>query len=695
MTKHRLDPLLKPGSIALLGASDRPDSPGQVLARQVIDSDFPGEVYPVNPGYQKIHGHQSYPDLTALPTTVDHVIIALGNERLEAALTDTIAHGARAATIYSSAVLENDTEPRLKSRLQDMATESDLAVCGVNNMGFYNLEIDLFAGIFPRVKHIQRGGICYIAQSGSAFTTLCHNGCRLGFNMAVSSGTEFSVSTASYMDWALAQDSTQVIALFLETVRSPQAFVEVLEKAQQRKIPIVVLKIGKTPMSMKMALSHTGAITGDAAAFEALFRRYNVIAVDDFDEMAAILMLLQSGRTPTNGHFAAAFESGGFRELITDIADEIGIAFATIEESTAQALLPNLDPGLKAENPLDAWGSHENFETRFAACMQLLMDDPNVAGGAFLTNFRDGYYISEAIFNAVEAASRSNTKPIAMITCYSDLANNDMCQRAHDIGIPLIDGAREGLLAFRHLFNYHQNGHFDSQPSSKILAVDKIEKWRAKLQDCGTPTVGEFEALQLLSDFSIATTAGLQVDNEPDLIDATNSLDYPLVLKTSEPGVDHKSDVGGVVVGIRDEAELVEYYRDLSTRLGPQVLVSQMLTDGVEIALGTVNDPQFGPIVMVAAGGVLVELLADRAVALCPVGPIETEAMLASLKSDKVLRGLRGKPAVDRAALIDAIVTLSHIAFAMRQEIAEIDINPVIVRSDGVTAVDALIVRRN
>ena len=695
MTKHRLDPLLKPDSIALLGASDRPDSPGQVLARQVIDSDFPGEVYPVNPGYQSVHGRKCYPDLAALPTTVDHVIIALGNERLEAALADTIAHGARAATIYSSAVLESETEPRLKTRLQRMVVEADLAVCGVNNMGFYNLELDLFAGIFPRVKHIQTGGISYIAQSGSAFATLCHNGCRLGFNLAVSSGTELSVSIAGYMDWALAQDSTRVIALFLETVRSPRAFVEVLDKAQQRNIPVVVLKIGKTPMAMKMALSHTGAIAGDAAAFEALFRRYNVIAVDDFDEMAAVLMLLQSGRNPTEGQFAAAFESGGFRELITDMVDDLGLEFATIEESTAEALLPNLDPGLKAENPLDAWGSHDNFEVRFKACMQLLMDDPNVAGGAFLTNFRDGYYISEAIFDAVEAASKSSPKPIAMITCYSDLANQEMCQRAYDAGIPLIDGAREGLLAFKHLFAYHQNKNQNLQTDAEPLPADKTEKWLARLGAADARTVGEFDALQLLSDFGIATATGSQVENEADLIAAAASLDYPLVLKTSEPGIDHKSDVGGVVVGIPDEAELIESYRDMSSRLGPRVLVSPMIEGGVEIALGTVNDAQFGPIIMVAAGGVLVELLADRAVGLCPVGRAEVEVMLTSLKSNKLLSGLRGKPAVDREALIDAIVTLSQIALEFREEIDEIDINPMIALGDSVTAVDALIVRRN
>ena len=174
MPEHPLDPLLNPGSIALVGASDRPDSPGQVLARMVIESDYAGEVYPVNPGYPEILGQTCYPYLESLPVSVEHVIIALGNQHLESALQAAIDHGARAVTIYSSGVLEQDSEPRLMQRLFTMARDAGVMVCGVNGMGFYNVRQDLYAGIFPRAAEIIKGRISYIAQSGSAFTTLCH-----------------------------------------------------------------------------------------------------------------------------------------------------------------------------------------------------------------------------------------------------------------------------------------------------------------------------------------------------------------------------------------------------------------------------------------------------------------------------------------------------------------------------------------
>jgi acyl-CoA synthetase (NDP forming) len=373
MAEHRLDPLLQPASIALLGASERTDSPGMVLAEMVINSRYPGSVYPVNPGYSQILGRPCYVDLATLPETVDHVIIALGNAHLESALSAAIEHGAKAATIYSSAVLEQDTDPPLKQRLKDMAQLAGIQICGINGMGFYNLEQQLYAGIFPRAEHIIRGGISYIAQSGSAFTTLCHNSRRLGFNLCVSAGDEMTTSVADYMDWCLEREDTRVIGLFLETVRDPQGFVAALEKANARDIPIVILKIGKSTLGAAMAITHTGAIAGNHAVFQALLRRYGVIEVDDFDEMAAILMLLQCGREAASGGFAAAFESGGFRELVTDTAVELGIDFAELDSPTVSALEQHLDPGLKAENPLDVWGSHNRFEVRFEACLMALM----------------------------------------------------------------------------------------------------------------------------------------------------------------------------------------------------------------------------------------------------------------------------------------------------------------------------------
>ncbi len=700
MSNHPLDPLLRPSRIALLGASNRIGSPGHTLATQVIQSDFTGEVYPVNPGYSEVLGLACFANLEELPVKVEQVVIALANEHLEAALDAVIAHGAKAATIYSSAVLnedqlDEDPSPTLQQRLKRRASEAGIVICGANGMGFYNLSNSLFTGIFPAAEEIETGGISYIAQSGSAFTTLTQSGYQLGFNLCVSCGNEITTTVADYMDWSLQQPETKVIALFLETVRDPQGFVGALQEARFKDIPVVALKVGKSPMAKAMALSHTGAIAGDNAAFEALFKRFNVIEVDDFDEMAAVLMLLQSERVSSNGQFAAMFESGGFRELISDLATELGLTFAPLSASTSEALIPHLDPGLKPENPLDAWGSPNQFEARFQQCLLLLMQDENVAGGAFIANFRDGYYLSEAIFRAVAAVSQQTQKPLALINCYSDLSNRDLCRRCYHAGIPMINSARQGLLAFKRIFHYHQN-------KTRKIEVDMghnfeksvIKHWRDYLNQYPLDALSEHDALRLVRAFSIPVCENLLVNNETDLLTAANQIGFPLAIKTAESGINHKTDIAGVFINVKNEAELNHRFQELRDRIGPSVLISQMVENGIEIALGVVNDPQFGPMIMVAAGGELIETLNDRAISLSPVNIEEAKIMLTSLKIYPLLFGVRGKPAANVDSLAEIIVKLSQLSLELRDQISEIDINPVIVNSRESMAVDALVLRR-
>jgi len=690
--KHLLDPLLKPTSIALVGASNKLGTPGFILADMVINSSFVGTVFPVNPSVDQVIGHKCYFDIESLPKVVDHIVLALGNQHLEAALKSAIAHGAKAVTIYSSGILATDTNPSLLERLTQLAIEAKIAICGCNGMGFYNVHDDLYIGIFAKTLSIQKGGISYIAQSGSAFTTLCHNGSRLGFNLCVSSGNEITTSIADYMDWSLEQPETRVIGLFLEAVRDPQSFVDALQKALDKNIPVVILKIGKSPLSAKMALTHTGAIAGSQAAFEALCRRYGVISVDDFDEMAATLMLLQNSPAITSGKIATIQESGGFRELIADLAYELKIEFAEIEDSTKKQIQIHLDPGLKAENPLDAWGSHDNFENRFLTCINLLMADRNVAGGVFFSNFRDDYFLSEAIYRAMQAASKKTNKPLALGNCYSDLKHDKICRLGYEHGIPVIDGAKETLLAFKHLFAYQQF------KSNKKRGVDKnfiepniIKYWHERLKQHTSKILSEIDGLDLLSAFDITTPKKAVVKGSSGLLEAEDLIGFPLVLKTAEPGILHKSDVGGVIVNIQNKDKLLQHYTDLEQRLGPMALLTKMIGEGVEIGLGIINDPQFGPILIVAAGGILIELLSERAVALCPINSEDADELLCTLRINALINGVRGQVASDRQSLINTMVKLSHLAYELKDVIAEIDVNPVIVNPMGAVAVDALI----
>ncbi|MFT5111060.1 MAG: acyl-CoA synthetase (NDP forming) [Parasphingorhabdus sp.] len=690
---HPLDALLKPATIALVGASNRKDSPGNILANLVLSSDFSGKAWPVNPGYESINQQQCYPNLFALPETAEHVVLAVGNERLEQALAEAIVHGAKAATIYSSCILENDTQPPLKERLSCMAREAGMALCGGNGMGFYNISEQLYVGMYPMPWAMGKGGISYIAQSGSAFTALAHNVLRLQFNLCVSSGSEMVTTIADYMDWSLAQEETQVIGLFLETVRDPAGFIRALCKARHKEIPIVVLKVGKSPLAAEMTQTHTGAIAGNHAAYEALFKKYGVIEVGDFGELIATLQLFQSSRRAGDGQLATIQESGGLMEYATDIAHKVGVPFASIEDSTRQELIKHLEPGLKPDNPLDAWGSNTDFENRFHALLLSLMRDPNVAVGMFVCNFRDDYYLTEAFFRVVVKVSLEIDKPLIMTNCQGDLAHQSLCLRTRDAGIPFIDGAQEAMLAVKHIFAYRDSCK-RTIDNSFALSTDLniIGKWKRRLALSKNTSLSEFEAMQLLEDFRIAIPKTASVGNEFSLLEAAKKIGYPVVLKTAQPGISHKSDQAGVVVNIETEEELIIGYRKLSSSLGQAALVSQMIEAGTEIGLGMVNDPQFGPVIMLAAGGVLIEILQDRAVALAPLSRSEANEMLCSLKSDQLLRGFRGKPAGDREGLIDLIVAFAQMCYELRGHIGELDINPVLVNQHQAIAVDALVV---
>jgi acyl-CoA synthetase (NDP forming) len=330
--------------------------------------------------------------------------------------------------------------------------------------------------------------------------------------------------------------------------------------------------------------------------------------------------------------------------------------------------------------------------------MSAMMKDPAVATGMFFTNFRDGYYLSEAFVRIMERVSRETDKPLAMVNCYSDVSHAGLCEKSAQAGIPFLDGARESLVAMKHLLQFRDSCQAkpDQLPGQNQgqaqLDQTAVGRWKDRLDKLQGHTLSEMEAMQMLANFDIAVPAHGLATSEQQALEVTNRIGFPVVIKTAEPGIGHKSDCHGVIVNIQNEEELGTHYRDLLHRLGPAVLISEQVSSGTEIGLGMVNDPQFGPLVMVSAGGVYIELLEDRAVALAPVSRSEADEMISSLKINALIAGARGRPAQNREALIDILVRFSHMALALRAQISEIDVNPVIVNTQGATAVDALVV---
>jgi acyl-CoA synthetase (NDP forming) len=689
-TRHRLDPLLRPASIALLGASPKPGSYGRGIIDACVNAGFAGELFLVNPNYPEIEGRRCYPRLSALPAAPEHCVLGVANARIEAALREAVAVGAKAVTIFGSGQLDDGIDPPLLERLRAMAREAGILICGGNGSGFYNRA--------DRVRCQMGGGpaepvgpVTFIAQSGSISAAVGANDGRLQFNLSVSSGQEITTDVSDYMDFALGMESTRAIGLFIETVRNPKGFVEALRRAAAADIPVVVNKVGKSEASQRFAISHSGALAGNDAVYDAVFERHGVLRVDDPDEFVATLQLLSTGRRAAGGNGVVAItDSGGERELLADVATEEAVPFAAITEETRAKLAQRLEYGLDAENPLDAWGTGHGFEAIFEGSMSDLMADPNASLGIWVADLRDGSPYHEAYAAAATRVAQSTEKPLAFATCYAKGTNAVLANRLRQAGVPVLEGMRPALVASRHALDYcraRSRAEIDPPPAPSPAV---IARWKAR---CAAGTsFEEWEGLALLAEFGLPVVPHRIAEDREAALEAAAGLGFPVAMKTAAAGIHHKSEVKGVHLALTDPAAAAAAYADLAARLGPRVLVSKMASPGVEIVFGAINDPQFGPVAMIGAGGIFVEVLRDTRFALPPLDRAVARSLIDKLAVRPILGGVRGRPALDVDGLAEAFARFSVMIATLGQSLAEVDVNPVILGSDGVAAVDALVV---
>ena len=688
--EHRLTPLLAPRSMAFVGASTRPHSVGNQMIKEANSYGFKGPIYPVNPKYETVEGLTCYPSLADLPGPVDHVVIAVANPRVEAQLAAAAEIGARAATVFASGYYEGDTEPPLTERIRDIAKDAGMQMCGGNCIGFYNFEAGACASSYSAGGHGEPGHITLVTHSGTLLWPLVEAEHRLSYNLAVSSGQELVTTAADYLDYALDRPSTRLVAMFLETVRDPEGFIAGLEKARARDVPVVVLKVGRTAESAALAVSHSGAIAGDDAAYQAVFDRYGVARVDDVQEMAATMMLMSHERRPAKGGIAAMLDSGGIREMLIDLAAIEGVPIADIAAGTRDRLASKLHYGLEPINPLDAWGTDEGSDAVFGECFQALVDDDDTALAVLVTDRNRDGSVWGSYTDICERAAAHSTKPVILITNHKGSAVDPGEVTLARRGLPILDGLAPALSAIRHAFAYRGGrARADSAPPAPPEA-DLVDRWRARLGD-GEP-LDEADALALIGDFGVPVVPAAVADDAEAAVAAAEALGYPVALKTAMPGLAHKSDTGGVALGLADSDAVRAAHADIAARLGSRVVIQPMAAKGVEMVLGMVRDAQFGPLVMVGAGGILVETLKDTRFALPPFGVDYARRLIDGLKVRPLLDGLRGAPAADVDALAEALARFSVLAVTLGEVIAEIDVNPFIAGPAGPIAVDALVV---
>ena len=687
---HRLDALLRPQSVAVLGASATTDSLGDWSLRNLLKGGFTGNAYPVNPRYETLQGLRCYAALADLPEVPDLVIFAVADRRLEAALDEAIAFGVRAAVIQSTLYMDDDAAPRLRERVKAKIDAAGMPVCGANGMGFYNVRDRVWACGFDSGEHEAPGNASLISHSGSGMCGIIDCERRLRINVAVSTGNELSVTMDEYLDFVLDLPETKVVGLFIETARDPDGMQAALAKAARKKIPIVALKVGRTEEAARLTVSHSGAMAGDDATYEALFDRYGVQRVRDMDELATTMILFSEMHPVGEGGLVTLHDSGGERQLIVDLADEIGVPLARISDSTANAIAEVIDPELPAVNPLDGWsrGGTESG-AKMTRALSLLMQDDAAALGAVVHDRGPGALVYPGYIDYMKAARKESGKPVALVSACQGTGDDSTAVAWTRQGYPVLDRVSPFLRGVRALFDYRdylaREPLAHGSPNGRL-----VRRWSERLGKREVLT--EAAALALLADFGVPVVAAQPVASRDRAIAAAAEIGYPVVLKTAMPGLHHKSDQGGVVLGLSDESGLAAAYDDLASRLGPDALVCEMAGAGVEMLLGVRRDPQFGPVVLLGFGGVHAETLQEVAFALPPFGAGHARRCVDRLGLRPLLDGQRGAPAADVDAFAESAARFSILIDALRDEIAEFDVNPLIVGQTGCVAVDALVV---
>jgi acyl-CoA synthetase (NDP forming) len=691
---HYLDPLLRPKSLAVVGASERPGSVGLQTMENLLTGRFEGDLYAINPGYDSICGIPCYSDLASLPQTVDHVILAVGDARIEDALDDVIAHGAVAATMMSSLVLQNDEEPLLRERVSAKIDDSGLIVCGANGMGFYNCTDGVWVcGFDTRQNHVRGGNVTLISHSGAGMSGIIDCEERIDFNLAVSTGQELCVTMDQYMDYALEQPETRAIGLFMESARNPEGMVAAFKKARNKAVPVVVLKVGRTDLSARLAVSHSGAIAGRDDAYQAVFDRYGVQRVEDMDELTTALIMFAQPHAVAEGGLTAIHDSGGERQLLIDLADSMHVPLADLEAQTVALLEEKLDPGLPPVNPLDAWGAGgPGYHQIMEDCLAALMSDPNAALGVVVHDRAPLSGIYPEYFDYMRKGHAASGKPVFLVANRQGTGSDPAVISVTREGFPILDGLRSFLTGVRCMLDY-RDYRLRSRDEPEIPEESVVARWKARLKT--GDTLDEYESSRLLYDFGFPINPARLANDETELLSAAAELGYPLVLKTAEPGILHKTDQHGVRLNIENKNQLLAAYRDFANRLGERVMVSPMVkVTGVEMVIGMVRDEQFGPLVMLGFGGINVETIRDVVYALPPFGKATARRLVDSLQLRSLLDGLRNRPAVDIDAFCKAAARFSMLAACLGEYMDEADVNPVIVHPDGCVAVDALLVVR-
>ena len=705
-----LDRIFNAESVAIVGASKDETKQGYQVLATLLDEKYEGNIYPVNPKEKTILGLKCYNSVLDIPGSLDLAFIATPASSLKTILGELGEKGVAGAVVFAGGFGELGEEgKRFEDEIVNLAGENGVRIIGPNTPGIISVEKGInLAGI----KKVPQGSIALLTQSGNiALNLIIEAGLKsqTGFNYYVGVGNEADIKFHEYLEYFTEDPDTKVILMYVEGLREGRRFLQQANKTTQVK-PIVLFKSGRSAKGSKSAGSHTGALAGISEVSQSAFRRAGIIEVDHPGEMFPVAESLALLPILQDNSIAILADGGGHATIAADYLTDLGIKLPELEKETRAELEAILPPNASLTNPIDVAGGADKNPAIFADCAEILLSDRNIHG-LLIVGLFGGYGIRFAKklgFMEEDAAHRmgklveSSRKPIVLHSLYN-YAKPHSLELMRYYNIPVYDSLEiackcvEALSLYgSYRRDYYKEGSFRLNWGSKAIPEGQriIDSALAE----GRKALLEYEARKLFRLQGVSMLEDYLATSEDEAVKYAEELGYNVALKIVSPDILHKSEAGGVMLGLQNEAAVREAFNKIinsGKKYDPKAeirgcLVSRMSEKGIEIVIGTKIDDQFGPIVMFGLGGIMISIMKDVSFRVVPVSEYGAASMIDEIKSSVIFDGFRGRPPSDKPAIVKLIQKVSEIVQAYPL-IQEIDLNPVIVHNQGLTIVDARI----
>ena len=685
-TATSLDALFRPRSIAVVGASKRVNQIGHQIVRNLVEGNFTGPVYPVNPKASVVHSTHCFNKVSAIPGKVDLAVIVVPASHVLQAARDCGKKGVGGIVVITAGFSEVGGQGQaLQDELVAICDKYGMRMIGPNCMGILNTANDFSMNASFADTQPIRGSAAFLSQSGALGAAILSDSRSLGLGLSqfASVGNRADVSPADLLEyWGEDEDTTEIL-LYLEAFGEPERFMPIARRVSRKK-PILVVKSGRTARGAKAAISHTGSLAGSEAAVDSLLYQCGVLRVDSMKELFAMASAVQTGKLPNGRHLAIVTNAGGPGILATDAIVSKGLAMADLGAKTTAKLHKLLPPEASVHNPVDLIASAD--AKRFDDVLKVVRADPGV--DMVLAIFVAPIMIdAESVARVFAKHGKASKKPF--LTCLPGKDQNDQAIRVlHEAGVPnyrFPEEAAAVLTGLRKLKKLRERPN-EKAPKFRVQkrkARDLVEGALAE----GRELLNGTELFGLMKAYGIAVVPSSLVSTREEALKKAKKLGFPLVAKAEIPELSHKSDSGGVILGIRDREDLLDALDTLEQRFAKtypkmEFLLQSMRSEGVETFFGAASDPVFGKMLAFGLGGIHVEILKDVVFRVHPLTPADASEMVNGIRSVMMLEGARGKPPVNKAELEDLLLRLSQMLTDV-PEIAELDLNPFLAGYDG------------